>query len=66
MRGKKYPQTFFFSPPSYECFSGAYNRDVLLTKHRLQLLFPAFRLRDPKLDYVLLMRASWKKAWHSL
>lgn len=52
---------FFFSPTSYECFSGAYNLDVLLTKHRLQLLFPAFRLRDPKLDYVLLMRASWKK-----
>lgn len=54
-RGKnRNPGLFSF----YKCFNSTYNLDVLLTKHSLQLLFPAFRLRDPKLNHILLMCAS--------
>lgn len=58
IHNKKKKSRLFFFPPFYKCFSSAYKLDVWLTEHSLQLLFPALRLRDPKLDHILLMRSS--------
>lgn len=40
MRKKTCPEHFLY----YKCLNSAYEPDVLLTEHSLQLLFPSLRL----------------------